>query len=85
MNNHMHRRDFLKAGGLAAFTSLTSAINLMGAPSDTPVAPRARLLPGCCAYSYSSYLGKGKMTMEEFITKAVELGVLGVDITTYCW
>jgi sugar phosphate isomerase/epimerase len=43
----------------------------------------ARLLPGCCAYSYGSYLGKGKMTMEQFIVEAVKLGVLGVDITTY--
>ena len=43
----------------------------------------ARLLPGCCAYSYGSYLGKGKMTMEQFIVEAVNLGVLGVDITTY--
>src|SRR5208337_349660 len=46
-------------------------------------ASRARLLPGCCAYSYASYLGKSKMTMEEFIVKAVELGVVGADITTY--
>jgi sugar phosphate isomerase/epimerase len=58
-------------------------MSLTGAPSDAAVASRARLLPGCCAYSYSSYLGKGKMTMEEFIAKAVELGVLGADITTY--
>jgi len=43
----------------------------------------ARLLPGCCAYSYGPYLGKGKMTMEQFIAKAVELGVLGVEVTTY--
>ena len=43
----------------------------------------ARLLPGCCAYSYGSYLAKGTMTMEDFILKAMELGVLGIDITTY--
>jgi len=52
-------------------------------PGPQAAASGARLLPGCCAYSYGSYLGKGKMTMEQFIVKAVELGVLGVDITTY--
>jgi sugar phosphate isomerase/epimerase len=46
-------------------------------------APRARLLPGICAYSYGKYLKDGSMTMEDFIVKAVELGVLGVEITTY--
>src|ERR1035441_3381050 len=83
MNNSLHRRDFLKAAGLASFTSLASGINLTAAPVDAAIGSRTRLLPGCCAYSYSSYLGKGKMTMEEFISKGVELGVLGVDITTY--
>ena len=83
MNNSLHRRDFLKAAGLASFTSLASGINLTAAPVDAAIGSGARLLPGCCAYSYSSYLGKGKMTMEEFISKGVELGVLGVDITTY--
>jgi sugar phosphate isomerase/epimerase len=52
-------------------------------PGQPAVAAGARLLPGCCAYSYGSYLGKGKMTMEQFIVEAVNLGVLGVDITTY--
>jgi len=79
----MHRRDFLKAGSLASLVSVSSDMMLMGAPSPDPSPSSARLLPGCCAYSYSSYLSKGKMTMEEFILKAVELGVLGVDITTY--
>ena len=52
-------------------------------PGEAAPVSRARLLPGCCAYSYASYLGKGKMTMEEFILKALELEVVGVDITTY--
>jgi len=82
MNNPLPRRDFLKTAGLASVTSFASGINLRAA-GDAPVVSSARLLPGCCAYSYSTYLGKGKMTMEEFIGKGVELGVLGVDITTY--
>ena len=51
--------------------------------ADTPIASRPRLLVGCCAYSYRPYLEKKQMTMEDFILKAVELGIQGVDITTY--
>src|SRR5947209_7319684 len=83
MQKPQHRRDFLKTTTLASAASLAWKVNAAGEPSDTTTGARARLLPGCCAYSYSSYLGKGKMTMEEFIVKAMELGVLGVDITTY--
>jgi len=42
-----------------------------------------RLIPGCCAYSYGELLEPGKMTMEEVILKAVELEVVGVDMTAY--
>jgi len=38
---------------------------------------------GCCAYSYLKYFNTGSLTMEGFLQKAVELGVHGVDITTY--
>ncbi|MBU6400788.1 MAG: sugar phosphate isomerase/epimerase, partial [Verrucomicrobia bacterium] len=54
-----------------------------GAQPAEPALSAARLLPGCCAYSFGSYLKTGRMTMEDFIVKAAELGVLGVDITTY--
>jgi sugar phosphate isomerase/epimerase len=63
--------------------SLALSLRAADEPGQRAAATGARLLPGCCAYSYGSYLGKGKMTMEQFILKAVELGVLGVDITTY--
>lgn len=43
----------------------------------------ARLLPGCCAYSYNKELRQGSMTMEDFLLKAVELKVVGVDMTVY--
>ena len=79
----LHRRHFLKTTGIVSVGSLASSLRATDEPEKRPVATGARLLPGCCAYSYGSYLGKGKMTMEQFILKAVELGVLGVDITTY--
>jgi sugar phosphate isomerase/epimerase len=63
--------------------SLALSLRAEDEPGPRAAATGARLLAGCCAYSYGSYLGKGKMTMEQFIVKAVELGVLGVDITTY--
>jgi len=47
-------------------------------PSGKP-----RLFVGCCAYSFAKYLASGRMSMEDFILKGVELGVHGVDITTY--
>jgi sugar phosphate isomerase/epimerase len=42
-----------------------------------------RLFTGCCAYSYREYLAHGRMSMEDFIRKGVELGVDGVDMTGY--
>jgi sugar phosphate isomerase/epimerase len=45
--------------------------------------PMPRFFTGCCAYSYRKYLQHGPMTMEEFIEKAVDLRVDGVDMTGY--
>lgn len=53
----------------------------MSAAPGTPAG--ARLLTGCCAYSYSKLLKAGEMTMEDVIRKAVELGIDGVDMTAY--
>ena len=44
---------------------------------------KPRLLTGCCAYSYRELLKVGKMTMEDVIGKAVELGIDAVDMTGY--
>jgi len=46
---------------------------------------KARLYPGCCAYSYGRLLGAGQMTMETFICTAADLGVVGVELTSYWW
>jgi sugar phosphate isomerase/epimerase len=83
MHNAYPRREFFKLATLASTATLAGNFQTAGEPAEKPLANRARFLPGCCAYSYSSYLAKRSMTMEEFIIKAVELGVLGVDLTTY--
>jgi sugar phosphate isomerase/epimerase len=83
MRNALGRREFLKTTGIVSVGSLAMSLRAGEEPSPPAGAPGPRLLPGCCAYSFGAYLGKGKMTMEQFIVKAVELGVLGVDITTY--
>jgi L-ribulose-5-phosphate 3-epimerase len=76
----MHRREFLKAAGTAAAMPIfANALTATELGSTTP----ARLFVGCCALSYGKHLTAGAMTMEDFIRKAVELGVHGVDVTTY--
>jgi sugar phosphate isomerase/epimerase len=82
MHNPFTRREFFGSCVVSA-AGLAWTFKAMGEPSTKVGGHSARLLPGCCAYSYASYLGKGKMTMEDFIVKAVELGVSAVDITTY--
>ena len=86
MNNSMARREFLRTAGAAAALGAGSQVLPTTANPATKAAGKSahpRLLVGCCAYSYDKDLSKGPMTMEDFILKAVELGVHGVDITTY--
>jgi sugar phosphate isomerase/epimerase len=86
MNRLASRRHFLRAVGANALaTGLPRAVS-----AETPQvgetmksSARPRLFVGCCAYSFSKYLASGKMSMEDFILKGVEMGVHGVDITTY--
>jgi sugar phosphate isomerase/epimerase len=42
-----------------------------------------RLLIGCTAFSFGKILGAKKMTMEDFILKCVEMGVVGAELTAY--
>jgi sugar phosphate isomerase/epimerase len=72
------RREFLQTAGVAA-AGLTTNPQAPVAKSDK----EPRLLVGCCAYSYNKYLRSGQMTMEDFIRKAVELQLDGVDMTVY--
>ena len=85
MNRPMLRRQFLATAGGAAIAA-PAAGNVLATPNAVELdqtGKQARLFAGCCAYSYLKYFNAGSMTMESFIQKAVELGVHGVDITTY--
>ena len=83
----LDRRDFLKTAGPAViaakeFARATPGLN-SAAANETEKEAKPRLLTGCCAYSYSKFLKAGKMTMEDVIVKAVELGIEAVDMTGY--
>ena len=85
----VNRRDFVKTVGLGALAG--AGLRVAGAQAtaapqldaSTDKSKLARLLPGCCAYSYNKELRQGSMTMEDFLLKAVELKVVGVDMTVY--
>ena len=83
----IHRRDFLKTAGPAVIVAKEIAgpapawNSTSGA--EAPAETKPRLLTGCCAYSYAKLLKAGRMTMEDVIRKAVELGIAGVDMTGY--
>jgi sugar phosphate isomerase/epimerase len=82
------RREFVKQVGLGALAG--SGISAVGgqvavAPpgQDAKHSTEARLIPGCCAYSYNEDLRRGAMTLEDVILKAIDLRVLAVDMTAY--
>ena len=83
------RREFLKMAGLSALAG--AGAQLLGSPvpqaaiadADAAIGKAARLLSGCCAYSYGQDLKRGAMTLEDFICKAAELRLDGVDMTAY--
>ena len=88
MKKTLQRREFLKAAGAGAFAGLPlMAAPLASAAPEASTAPSAsknpRLLSGCCAYSYREELTHGRMTLEDFILKAVELRLDTVDMTVY--
>ena len=78
------RREFLKTAGLTALAG--AGAQLLGSPiaqAAIATGKTARLLSGCCAYSYGPEFKRGAMTLEDFIHKAVELKLDGVDMTAY--
>jgi sugar phosphate isomerase/epimerase len=83
------RREFVKSVGLGALAGTgMSAVGLhlaAAAQVDRGLdkSSQARLLPGCCAYSYNNELRQGGMTLEDFILKAVEMRLVAVDMTVY--
>ncbi|MGB6303839.1 MAG: TIM barrel protein [Acidobacteriaceae bacterium] len=89
MQHSIPRRKFLKTVGIAGLAAAGSQWSGSTADAQASAAPATdtskmpRLFAGCCAYSYNQALRKGTMTMEDFIRKAVELRVDGVDMTAY--
>ncbi len=89
MHSKSSRRNFLKTAGLGVIAG--AGMQLLGSPmargtsadATVNISKIARLLSGCCAYSYDTELRKGTMTLEDFIRKAVELRVDGIDMTAY--
>ncbi len=83
MLHRIDRRDFLKGAGIVAAGSFSLGGSRTAKAEENASPPRPRLFSGCCAYSYGKYLKSGQMSMEDFIRKAVVLGIDGVDITAY--
>ena len=89
MHDSIPRRKFLKSVGIAGLAGAgarwigSSAVAQASTGAATDASKMPRLFAGCCAYSYDHALRKGAMTMEDFIHKAVELRVDGVDMTAY--
>ena len=87
--NKLNRRKFLTTAAIGA--AATAGVDLLRnktaiaeATETNPYqAKMPRLFSGCCAYSYKSALTHGQMTLEDFILKAVELRLDGVDMTAY--
>lgn len=82
MGSAVNRRGLLLRGAVAA--------GMLGAAAADAIQPfqrpgKARIKLSCCAYSYRQFLqGSGKtMTMEEFVDKCAELGLDGVELTSY--
>lgn len=89
MRTTMKRREFLKTAGATALAGASLGLNTSQARADGPadesttLSKTPRLIAGCCAYSYREALTHGKMTLEDFIQKAVELKIDAVDMTVY--
>lgn len=85
MNSPIPRRDFLQTAGLASMGGVALALSgpTTGSESPAAFAGTPRMFVGCCAYSFDRPLTSGRMKMEDFILKAVELGTQGVDMTLY--
>jgi sugar phosphate isomerase/epimerase len=91
MGSRMIRRDFLKTAGAGVLAGAGLGMKLDAEPQTGSASENAgddpakmpRLFSGCCAYSYRNMLTHGQMTLEQFIEKAVELKLDGIDMTLY--
>lgn len=89
MDGELARRDFLMGAGACLLRNssfgLPGSLAAKAADADNNPAEVKipRLLSGCSAFSFRKQLVSGQMTMEDFIRKAVELRLDGVDMTVY--
>lgn len=88
MDDKFTRRRFLQSAGAAAGVgaglALPGQAQAAASGADaTSVAGKARMFPGCCAYSYRKYLASGQMSMQDFIHEIVKIGSVGADMTVY--
>jgi sugar phosphate isomerase/epimerase len=68
---------------LAAHSIQTSHVAGGASEESRPGSNLPRLLSGCSAFSFRRQLTSGQMTLEDFIRRAVELRLDGVDMTVY--
>ena len=90
MPSEINRRNFIKR---ASTVPIAAAVGLSSTDSDNFVRPsyskRARIKVGSCSYSYRKYLktfrgqGGGNMTNDEFMKTCADLGMDGVELTSY--
>ncbi len=87
MPKRIDRREFLRTAAPAVIAgprlARTARTWTPAARTEPGSIDAPRLLTGCCAYSYRKLLGAGKITMEDVIRRAVDLGIDGVDMTGY--
>ena len=82
MTSRIARRQFIQTAGVGALAGAGMAFAGKAQPNP-PATPSSRLLVGCTAFSFGKPLGAKKMTMEDFILKCAEMGVLGAELTAY--
>jgi sugar phosphate isomerase/epimerase len=85
MKNAIDRRTFLGTAGAAVIAPLAADAGSGAGRGEVDESKQPRLFTGLCAYSFRQDLKAGRMTMEDFIRKGVELRTDGVDMTGYWW
>jgi L-ribulose-5-phosphate 3-epimerase len=75
----MRRRELLKA--LPALAALTQAAEVHGQTAQP--AYKGRLRPGVVAMSFRNRLETGKLTYEDAVREIADLGLEGMDMTSY--
>ncbi|HEX5413918.1 MAG TPA: sugar phosphate isomerase/epimerase family protein [Terriglobia bacterium] len=88
MKDKFTRRRFLQSAGAAAYVGAGLALPgqaqaAANAAVTGSVPGKARMFPGCCAYSYRKLLASGQMNMQDFIHEMVKIGSVGADMTVY--